>query len=633
MDLIIFTRISTLLQNPKSPEDQERQVREGLDRKGIDHKNAIVISEMGQSGTKDDRDGFQLIKDRVKRGDSFILAVDDQSRFSRGSNVKNTITDLVYNGGRFISTGETIDTEVEGWEMLVQFKEIHHSESSKDTGRRVHRGQKGRVLQGLSAGDICFGYESYYLDPDYALKYTGRGPKPEKAIRIKEDEAKVVHSIFEQYVVENRSLNEIARDLSASKNPKGTRSKSTVWTHQNVVDKLRNSKYVGKWPWGKTEIIRNSKGKVKQNPVEQRDVVWHDRPDLAIVTDELFGAAQKKLDHNKVHYGHKGQGRRKQPSKHHTEEYPNYLLQGAVRCGVCGKKMWIGMNGKCTKVFYCSTHRDAPDRCDLQAKPLLNQMEQDVLDTLSKVLTSWPEWLERARAVLLNAVKDYHRRIPDELELRQKELEQVTKQIELGIDQLLDPSFDSPTLRDRISSLEQRKVELDAEVQELEAAGRQQHRLPDDAWFRDQCTNLVDVLRDDPRRAAPILRSIVRDLKVEQVIPPGKKRGFPKVTFTISGLDVIRAVVGGHAMSGPLGEAASEDNHTETFTINYGQLTQMDRWLELWGEKIYTMRQQGVKWKDISKVTGLKSGTAFTVHERYTRWREEQDQDVDDAAA
>mgnify|MGYP001812419958 CR=1 FL=1 len=634
MDLYIFTRISTLNQNPKSPEDQERQVREGLDYKGIDHKNAIVISEMGQSGTKDDRDGFQLIKERVNRGDSFILTVDDQSRFSRGSNVKNLVTDLVYNGGRFISTGEAIDTDVEGWEMTVQFKEIHHSESSKDTGRRVHRGQKGRVLQGLSAGDVCFGYESYYLDPDYALNYTGRGPKPEKGIRIKEDEAVTVRSIFEQYVVEHSSLNEIANDLSAAKTSKGSRSNSTVWTHQNIVAKLRNTKYMGKWPWGKTETVRNSKGKTKQNPVEQRDVVWHDRPDLAIVTDELFDAAQKKLDHNKVRYGHKGQGQRKRPSTHHTEEYPDYLLQGAVRCGVCGKKMWIGKNGKKEKMFFCSTHRDAPDRCDLQVRPSLNQLEQDVLDTLSSALTSSPVWLERARAVMMEAIEEYHSRIPDELDLRQKELKQVTDQLKRGATELLLLSEEeSSTLRELISQLEKRKTELEAEVNELESAGRHQHRLPDETWFRGQVADLVDVLRDDPRRAAPILRSIVRDLKVEQVIPPGKKRGFPKVTFSINGMDVIRAAVGGKALPGLMDNAADTGDFTETFSIDYGEATQMDRWLQQWGEKIYTMRQQGVKWKDICEVTGLKLGPAFTVLERYTLWREEQDRCADDTAA
>lgn len=633
MDLYIFTRISTLLQNPKSPEDQERQVREGLEHKGIDHKNAIVISEMGQSGTKDDRDGFQHIQQRVERGDNFILAVDDQSRFSRGSNVKNLITDLVYNGGRFISTGEAIDTAIDGWEMMVQFKEIHHSESSKDTARRVHRGQKGRVLQGLSAGDICFGYESYYLDQDYALNYTGRGPKPEKGIRIKEDEAKTVRAIFEQFVVENRALNEIARDLSAAKTSKGSRSKSTAWTHQNVVDKFRNPKYVGKWPWGKTETVRNSTGKKKQKPVEETDVVWHDRPDLAIVSQELFDAAQKKLDENRVHYGHKGQGRREQPRRHHKEQYPDHLLQGSVHCGVCGKGMWVGQNGKKEKVFFCSTYRDAPDRCDMKVRPPKQQMEQDVLNTLSEVLTSWPEWMERARTVMLETIEEYHSRVPDELGLRQRELQQITEQIQRGIDQLLDPAFDSPALRDRIRSLEQRKSELEAEVKELEAAGRRQHQIPDDAWFRDKVANLVDVLKGEQRRAALILRSIVRDLKVEQVLPPGKKRGFPKLTFTINGMDAIRAALGDGALPGQPDHTVSPDGFTETFTITYGQLTQMDRWLEQWGEKIYTMRQQGVKWKDIYELTGLKSGPAFTVLERYTRWRDEQEQHGNDAAA
>jgi hypothetical protein len=40
--VVIFARYSTDMQNPKSCDDQARDVREGLARKGIDATNALV---------------------------------------------------------------------------------------------------------------------------------------------------------------------------------------------------------------------------------------------------------------------------------------------------------------------------------------------------------------------------------------------------------------------------------------------------------------------------------------------------------------------------------------------------------------------------------------------------------------
>ena len=148
MQLYIVARTSTDMQNPKSPEDQVREVRSGLDRLGIDHSNAIVMMAQGESGMSDDRECFREIESRIQYGEALMLAVDDQSRFSRGMNVRGLITDLVYNGGRFISTGEMIDSEQEGWESRVFLNEMHHSQSSRDTGRRVRRG----VWQGSNVG-------------------------------------------------------------------------------------------------------------------------------------------------------------------------------------------------------------------------------------------------------------------------------------------------------------------------------------------------------------------------------------------------------------------------------------------------------------------------------------------------
>jgi len=85
----------------------------------------------------------------------------DLARFSRADNAFSFIEDLVYSGGRFVSAGEGIDTNHEGWELRVKVMELHNSTTIRELGRGVRRGQLGRVLDDGSAGNFPFGYESY----------------------------------------------------------------------------------------------------------------------------------------------------------------------------------------------------------------------------------------------------------------------------------------------------------------------------------------------------------------------------------------------------------------------------------------------------------------------------------------
>lgn len=111
---VMYTRYSSDMQRNESCEDQERNVRLGLTRKAIDPANFEVLNDRAASGTKNDRVVFEQLLARIRRGEIRILAVDDQSRFSRADNAFSFIKDLVYSGGRFISTGEGIDTDEEG---------------------------------------------------------------------------------------------------------------------------------------------------------------------------------------------------------------------------------------------------------------------------------------------------------------------------------------------------------------------------------------------------------------------------------------------------------------------------------------------------------------------------------------
>jgi hypothetical protein len=93
---VFYTRYSSDMQRQASCEDQEREVRRGLDRKGLDAPNAVVIHDRAESGRKTNRSEFDRLGMMIRRAEVGVVAVDDQSRLSRADNVFDFIKDLVY---------------------------------------------------------------------------------------------------------------------------------------------------------------------------------------------------------------------------------------------------------------------------------------------------------------------------------------------------------------------------------------------------------------------------------------------------------------------------------------------------------------------------------------------------------
>jgi hypothetical protein len=325
---VMYTLFSTDMQRVESCEDQEREIGKGLVHKGIDVTNFEVIHDRASSGTKNDRVQFDQLRARIRRGEIGILAVDDQARFSRADNAFCFITDLVYSGGRFISTGEGIDTKQEGWELRVKVMELHNSTTIRELGRRVRRGQLGRILDDGSAGDFPFGYESYYIDPNWA-EASRRGPKPKKGVRIFEPEARWVRQVFLWFVEEGKSIGWIARQLTRLGVEEGHNATKPGWHHQQVHRMLCNPKYVGKWPWGTTRIIRSSEGKTKQVAVAAEQRIVRERPELRIIDQSVWERAQRRLLELTERFGLKPGQKPRGPRPHHTEVYPKSLLGGA----------------------------------------------------------------------------------------------------------------------------------------------------------------------------------------------------------------------------------------------------------------------------------------------------------------
>jgi len=117
--------------------------------------------------------------------------------------------------------------------------------------------------------------------------------------------------IFYWFVQDRRSIRWIAKELTRHNVPKDHRSSTPGWHHDYVRRVLSNRKYIGVWDWGERTNRRNPlTGQVTQEgrPAAESQTWTRQRPDLRIIEDETFEAAQAILRAHEAKVGGRRNG-------------------------------------------------------------------------------------------------------------------------------------------------------------------------------------------------------------------------------------------------------------------------------------------------------------------------------------
>jgi len=154
----------------------------------------------------------------------------------------------------------------------------------KDLAQKTRRGLQGRVLQGLSGGGLCYGYDSI--------------PGETGVPRINESEAKVVRTIFRDYAA-GLSPRAIARKLNqqATPGPSGRPWRDTAirghFTRGTGI--LNNELYVGRLVWNRLTYLKDpttGRRRSRRN-LPEHWVVQHVTA-LRIIEDDLWQAVKAR---------------------------------------------------------------------------------------------------------------------------------------------------------------------------------------------------------------------------------------------------------------------------------------------------------------------------------------------------
>ena len=170
----------------------------------------------------------------------------------------------------------------------------------KDLAQKTHRGLRGRIEAGKSAGGRCYGY-------DVVRRTDERGEIVRGERAINPDEAAVVQRIFGMFAA-GASPIAIAKTL----NEKGIPGPSgRAWRDTTIrghalrsTGILRNELYIGRLVWNRLTFIRNpATGRRVSRMNAGVQLIAHDVPALRIIDQELWDRVQARLASIRVESG------------------------------------------------------------------------------------------------------------------------------------------------------------------------------------------------------------------------------------------------------------------------------------------------------------------------------------------
>lgn len=251
-----------------------------------------VYREVVSGETIDDRPEMLQVLKRIESPKIKAILVVEVQRLSRGDleDAGRLIKLLRYTDTVVITPQKTYDLKDE-YDRDIFERELKRGNEYLEYQKKImSRGRLLSVQQGNFIGSIPpYGYEKIFIQ---------EGKRKAPTLKIKENEADVVRMIYDMYVNQNMGYAKIARRLDALHiNP----PKGDHWSPLGLREMLANVHYTGrvKWNWRKiVNIVKNGEV-VKTRPKSKgNEYLVFEGKHEAIISDELFEAAAKKLGKN-----------------------------------------------------------------------------------------------------------------------------------------------------------------------------------------------------------------------------------------------------------------------------------------------------------------------------------------------
>jgi site-specific DNA recombinase len=354
----IYARSSSDLQSLASPEDQIRECRDAARRLGWTVLDEYVVIDQAKTGqVLLGRDGLEhLIELAQQKPCPFDgIMMDDTSRFGRNLSDTLPMTDTLKYAGVFLYfVSDELDSRHRSFRSQYIQLGQKDEQYSVGLGDKVHRGQRGRVLNGFVCSGRLYGYINVPVPvPDEQWRYGRAATLGVKRV-VNEKEVWTINRIFDMYIA-GRGYCAIARVLNEEGIPSPARRKGKPmgWSSQTIHNILQNEAYRGIHIWNRTKTVLNPKTQRKENharPVSEWERM--EMPEWRIVSDAQWEAvANERARRHESGWQRVGGWNRANGTP--------YLFSGLLSCAECGGNISIVRGRRHPKLSYgCTDHRN-----------------------------------------------------------------------------------------------------------------------------------------------------------------------------------------------------------------------------------------------------------------------------------
>lgn len=414
-----------------------------------------------------------------------VLVVDPQ-RLSRGD---------LEDCGKIVNAFRYSNTKVKTMQMEYDLQNKMHRKFFEQelmrgndfleyTKEILLRGRVASIQKGNYIGNIApFGYDKIKIPDGHTL--------------APNNDAETVRTVFDMYVNQGKTYLQIARYLDSI----GVKPmKGEIWEKSSIRFMLRNVHYIGLVVFGKTrteKIYENGQLIKKRGmPSDKNDIVIAKGKHPAIVPQELFDAAQEKMDNNpraKIGFSLKNP------------------LSGIFFCQKCGKAMAQHPYKHARDRFECRNRNG----CGSKSAPI-----DEVMEALAVALES--EQLPYLEAELKNNDGNAYVIQQKQLKVMKEKLEEMKRQENKQFD-LLEKGFYSEDM------FTKRNQELHAKMDALKSRIYEASKeLPKEVDYEKKIVLLKDAIagiRNDKitiEQKNKLLKSIIKRIEYEYTAHEGK---------------------------------------------------------------------------------------------------------------
>lgn len=371
----------------------------------------------GYSGTDMERPEFQRMKQAFEDGVINCIIIKDLSRLARNDEESGKYIFIIFPfyNIRFISVNDHVDSyeRPESVNNLeISFKNIMHSEYSRDLSKKVISASNVRRKRGEFLGAFCsYGYKKDPLDFHHLI--------------IDEEPAEIVKYIFKRYL-ESQNIYAISQELSENgvmtpleyKKSKGEnlfipgkKINVSFWKDSTVKRILTNEVYTGCLVQGKRRKISYKSKKIIET--DEDEWIKVENTHEAIIPQSAFEEVQRLI---------------KQNYRCHSSPVFRNVFAGKLFCGQCGAAMSVINTAQKVNRYYfvCKVAYKKKGLCEAK-RMRVEQVEAIVLAVLNNYLRLCSDLIALKQKLLDKKTKE-------EEKLRKRKVKRLSKQQKLQIE-------------------------------------------------------------------------------------------------------------------------------------------------------------------------------------------------------